>query len=424
MRRFVALLAGVLTFSSIPCAVGQESPTLTGYVTDPGVPLAFRVNDVPIVCTANRTSNVVTDGTKQKLQMGCPEHRLGELLAVYGKRDKKTGSIDAEKIEAVPIEEQQKVSGFAMIDRVLDQAQQGAVTVRADGYAIALTPATKIIFAESITKSGLDAITTNAWIQYAGTLHADGTVSAESAEITPNVIVKSEEKLRNKNEFDASTVTEAQRQGKVSKHFLGWDPKRIPAYTDEGMQKRITTIGERLVPAYQRDLPLGDPTKIEFRFQLVDQPKLLDEMSLPSGIVLVPYQVVQRLTDDAQLAAVLAAGVNEVLQKQVLRAIPGKHVRSGVNWAGQAAGLFLPGAGLATGLVTGQVQAAAQRRLTRQNCCVALALMQDAGFDLRQAPLAWWTLAQKPGKTLAKTVLPLQTTYTYELLATSWHSQL
>jgi hypothetical protein len=82
------------------------------------------------------------------------------------------------------------------------------------------------------------------------------------------------------------------------------------------MQPRVDRIGNSLIPDFQRSLPDTDPRKIHFRFQLVDGKKWKDALSLASGVILVPRQIVERLPEDPQLAAVLADNIAEVIEKQ------------------------------------------------------------------------------------------------------------
>ena len=57
----------------------------------------------------------------------------------------------------------------------------------------------------------------------------------------------------------------------------------------------MIAVGEKLIPAFQRDLPDSDPAKIHFRFQLVDSKKLHAALAAPNGIILIPHQVVERM---------------------------------------------------------------------------------------------------------------------------------
>jgi hypothetical protein len=53
---------------------------------------------------------------------------------------------------------------------------------------------------------------------------------------------------------------------------------------------------------------------------------------------------------------------------------------------------------------------------------VRLCLMHDAGYDVNQTPIAWWTLASKPSKTLAKTSLPERSINLYKTLGVVWRA--
>jgi hypothetical protein len=62
-------------------------------------------------------------------------------------------------------------------------------------------------------------------------------------------------------------------------------------------------------------------------------------------------------------------------------------------------GFFVPGLGLASE-ATGIAAHNIQTNLLNQSGRVSLGYLHDAGYDIRQARLAWWTLASKPKKTL------------------------
>jgi hypothetical protein len=60
-------------------------------------------------------------------------------------------------------------------------------------------------------------------------------------------------------------------------------------------------------------------------------------------LILVPRQVMERVKNDSQLAAVLADGVAYALQRQGVRRITEEHVRLGEEAAGAALVAFAPG---------------------------------------------------------------------------------
>lgn len=410
LLRCCALLVAPLAPNLLaPNLLAQGAPVLTGFVTTPGTPTDFRVDDQPVHCIPDATT-----AASPKPSLTCPQLNLGQTVAVYGTRDKQTQTVIATRV-AIDLPSEHTVQGSAIIDAILLPAHDSSVTVRVEGYAVTLSPATQLTFAGPLHT--LADIHPNTILHYTGTLHTDGIVLAQSADLRPNSIPSAEDKLRNKQEFDAAAVIEDRRQGATSRFFLGWDTKRIPAFHDDAMQQRITHIGSSLVPRYQRDLPDADPTKITFRFQLVDQPKLRSTLPLASGIILVPFQLVQMLPDDSQLAAILSSGIASTIQKQALRSQRAHTKMQAAAVAGDAAGLFVPGLGLATGLANMKANSVLEHREEEQSTRTGLAWMQDAGYNTAEAPVAWWTLAAKHPDDLSKTHLPFRTQYLYRFLA-------
>ena len=135
----------------------------------------------------------------------------------------------------------------------------------------------------------------------------------------------------------------------------GWHA--LPA--GAALQQRVARLGYRLVPSYQTALAPADPSKIHFRFAVMDDNGLRSEFCDQTGLILIPRQIVERLRNDDQLAAVLAD--------------------------------------LAASLVgaNGTPASKDQIGLVEQRARVALALMADAGFDPRQALEAWRLLEPK-----------------------------
>lgn len=397
----------------------QETPVYVGVVTDPGTPTRFQVDGTEVVCTPGKTMSAESSAKdKYTGELTCPQHALGDLISVTGRRREHT--IFAELVRVQPPADT-SVSGAALIDRVLSADGQ-TVTVRADGYTLLIGQRTQMKY-EAGLNPGLQAFQTNQWIEYRGTLHPDGQVAVEQATLAPNVISDREHKLRSKEEFDPAQVSDAKRQTSVGRFFTGPDRKRLPAYIDPAMQARVDTIGTRLVPAYQRNLPEGDPSKIDFRFQLVKEDKYA-YFTLANGIVLLSHGAVEAAADDAQLAVLLSLAVAEVLQKQELRARPTQGRMLAASIAGGAVGLVIPGASLVPLLTNHAAEERLKRRIMQQNSREALCLLHDAGYDLREAPTMVWKLESKPGESLQDTHISEQVKYLYQLLGTVWRSEL
>jgi hypothetical protein len=154
-------------------------------------------------------------------------------------------------------------------------------------------------------------------------------------------------------------------------------------------------IGTSVIPAYQKALPADHPSKIQFKFYAVDSPSLRWETCTRDGMILLPKPVIERLKNDAQLAAVLADGVALDLQRQSARLTNANRMLLGVSVIGDMAGLLVPGLDfpvlIGTGIAEKKIYAAMQRERGR----MALSLMNDAAYDLNEAPEAWRLLAPK-----------------------------
>jgi hypothetical protein len=414
-RRFLFPTSALAFLASV--AAAQTSPILTGYVTAIGTPAEFGVDRSQVRCTATTRLTLVHDGDRVPVS-GCPLRSLGEAVTVYGKRDKTSGIITAVLIEsAAPAD--REVEGFAVIDRIVTAPDaSGSVTVSADGYSIAIPSAIHAVFLAPLTEQ--TAVTTNLWLKYSGTQHLDGSVTAKTATFSSNTLKDRERKANQKVEFDPSSVTEEDKQGNFSKAFKGIDPKRFPAVHDSDMQERVEKIGAKLIPAYQRDLRPDDPSRIDFRFQVVDQPKLRDALTLSNGIILVPQQVIKRLQNDSQVATVLADNIACALEKQTLRLIPARRAEAAGNVAAIAGGLFVPGLGFAGPIQAGTAETVMKRRDEEQSGRVSLVLLRQAGYDMAEAPKTWWILGSSKEKPLDEIGVPYRAKYLYRMLGTTW----
>jgi hypothetical protein len=440
--QYAAPLTILLSFFAIldPLySVAQEHPSLNGFVTDPGSPASFVVNGIDVTCTpvtqytmvAENKSPVTngeshTSGSAGSVGVkGCPQHFLGESVSIVGALNKKAETLTAIRIDLLTFVGS-KVVGFAVVDSMPARSPashpQGGLVVRADGYSIVITKATNTIFNPPMW--GLGDVETNVWIRYSGHLQADGIILADEAAFWKNDIAKREQKLRDRDDFDPSATQEGDRQRHISRRLHGLDPHRIPAYRDDAMQQRINALGTRLIPTFQRELPDGDPTKIKFRFQLVDQKNLHDGLALPSGIILVPFQVVLRLQNDTQLATIRADDIATAIEKEGLRELPAKEKMEILRVAGTAGGFFVPGLGFVTGVINHEAKNKIDKYAEAQSGRVSLDLLHDAGFDITQAPVTWWLLASSKAKDLKNIKMPFRAQALYGALGTTWRLEL
>lgn len=319
----ISLLCLFFVFSAFN-AFSQDVPTLTGYVTHVVSPTNFDVNGIHVLCNSSTMFGTESNGIISSSKTPASLY-LGEAIKIFGVEHQKKHSITAANVVTPLPQPNQQFDGTAIIDLIPRtnsplKTNPGELLVRADGYRILITPKTHTKFEAPLTS--LSSITTNIWISYQGKLRQDGILLAENANFKSNSIQKTEDKLRTKSEYDPTAVDPKSKQSAVIKHFLGTNVKKIPPYNNPEMQARLDRIGASLIPAYQRNLPNSDPTKINFRFQLIDEPKWHDAMTLPNGIILVPHEVVERLQNDSQLATVLADNIACAIEKQSYREIP------------------------------------------------------------------------------------------------------
>ncbi len=208
-----------------------------------------------------------------------------------------------------------KLSGFGVIDKVI---VAGAEPVF-DGYHIQITPGTELSYGGGL--KSLADVGTNTWIRYKGRRELDGVLVAAEAKFVPartdklKAILyptappaKQEVVPREGARIDADgnlvSLRTNVRIGDAD-GWCGWH--RVPA--DEAMQERVYRVGMSVVPDYQKQMATGDPSKIPFRFYVVDEPQIRSDVFCNDGLILIPKQALARLKNDDQLAALLADGV-------------------------------------------------------------------------------------------------------------------
>lgn len=407
------------------CACAQGGPNVQGYVTRVGSATDFSVDGTKIELTSD-TTFYTKDAQGNLTEVKIPAPYFGESANVYGKFHDKTNSLTARKVVLLLPREIQ-VKGTAVVDRVLDQDGLRRL-VRIDGLLVDVSAGDLKASGAPTGPGALPKLSgdlkTNEWVTYNGKQRPDGTVVLTGATVSDNVVKPGEAKLKATKEFDPSAVSEKDRQSGADKFFEGTNFKRIPAYKNEDEQARIDRIGASLIPAYQKDLAKDDPTKINFRFQLVDERKWRDAIALVSGIILVPRQLVERLPNDSQLAAVLADNIACVLEKQTYRLQGIRRVMTAASTAASVAQVLVPLVGFAGSGALALKEMSLEKAEQEQSGRVALGLLYDAGYDLTQAPEAWWTLATKPGHDPHERSAPDRANNLYQALGTTWRETL
>jgi hypothetical protein len=423
------LLLSLLFLAVTPCLCETTDTTcVSGYVTRLGSPSDFDLNGRHV--RASEKTVQIKQPSSKAGSSPAPDQLLNlhlfDQLKACGPADSKAHDITATRIEFEP-RGHRSVSGTAIIDSTLPlPAGANPSTdhmVRADGYQILITAKTRRTFEKPLRTSA--DIHVNVWITYEGTQQPDGTIIAETADFEKNTTSRSLDRQREQWEYDPNAIPDDAHQSGVSKAFRGNDPRQYPPHKDPAMQARVDAIGAKLVPKYQVDFPYTEETRLDVRFYLIDAPKWRDAMPLPSGIVLVPYQLVGWMQNDSQLAAFLADKVACLLEKQPVF-LPATDADFAVD-AAEVALVAVPVAEAVyqlVGIPLG-IDAITQTYLHReQRDRVSIALMHDAGYDVMQAPIAWWLLSSKMQKDISDIPEPARAKYLYQYLGQTWANQL
>src|SRR5579862_1208091 len=308
MRFSVPLLVSVLS-AVCPSVQAQEQPKINGYVTRFASQEDFDVNGIGVVCGPETSSITFANSHLGLLNKGCPIDPVyvGKRAKIYGSEKKSSNAINAIRIEFQP-HETDSIGGSSVIEALIPAvATPGELIIRADGYRIRINVKTNISWHAPL--SAIGDINAGDWIEFKGKQGTNGEVTASSASIAREVVTKGEQALRAEYDYFPDEVKDSAKERKVEKIFYGIDPKRFPPYRDRAMQVRVDKIAIKLIPPFQIDLPDSDPRKIHFRFQLIDTSWFRNALALPSGVILIPHQVVDFMQNDSQLAAVLAEAI-------------------------------------------------------------------------------------------------------------------
>jgi len=141
-------------------------------------------------------------------------------------------------------------------------------------------------------------------------------VLADNATFYQNVVSDAAIKKREQWEYDPQTIKADSKQPGASKFFPWKGCELLPPYDDATMLARLRLIGGKLVPAYQKGLAASDPTRIDFRFYLIDAPKWRDPVSTAERDCAGAVRGSEADEDDSQIAALLADKVAWLVEQQ------------------------------------------------------------------------------------------------------------
>jgi hypothetical protein len=380
----------------------------------------FRVGDNTIVCGSEATAILKYGAQEVTIPFEREAIRSGMKVTVKGKRDPVSGQIQAASVTAVLREETAAmtnagdsfVRGTALMEKTPAVTKTGAGwfgIIFADGRKIRFTKFTKVEFVPNKSEraqaskdpassiKSVSELGPNVFVSYQGLPYSNGTIIAERLVFMRNENDRAKQALREKYE---PQVTEpdyaAGKPGKLVIESQG----ELPINPSQALQNKVNEVGLRLVPAFQKFLADTDPLKIRFRFYVVDTKKV-GLCSFPSGVFLVSANLISRLDNEAQLAAVLAADIALVVQEQLNDVWAHSKLINAARLGGLGgsfAALAVPPLAIPAGALSMYSDAAHERIIlaTDQAGRLAPGYMLDAGYDPREAEKAFESLGKKP----------------------------
>jgi hypothetical protein len=235
----------------------------------------------------------------------------------------------------------------------------------------------------------------NACAIYRSKIGPDGRLSILRLKIWPNKTDAEERKFLKRFQ-NASKLTVQEPNYKThtagtieSGHRYIGSVEIVPSHE---VQSWVETLGQELVPAYQKSLPDSDPGKVNFRFYVVQgsasisllrnalfvsggllrglaRSALSDTVqAMPDGLIVVSDASLARLQNRAQLAAILSYAITTVLQKHTYM----------TNHALQAGDPNVGNPHLALLVIQDE-----------QTIRIGIRQMFLAGYDIREASYAW-----------------------------------
>ena len=256
------------------------------------------------------------------------------------------------------------------------------------------------------------ALVSNTWLIYRRLNGHDKPFDLTAAIACPNQVNSEERSYLRRFSYVVSKPQPTQHGMGTVRFQNGIEATIVPNST---VQEGVSRIGQLLIPEAQKDLADSDPTKISFRFAVVkplynpvkdyllgiDQalPKvgrvdytfysprpntIVNEIvAMPNGMVLIPDSVLVKLSNVAQLSALMSYAIASVVQKQGYIAWP-------LFTSTKARKQFIFNNHVAYGVFA----FGAWQKM--QVISLGIRQMYLAGYDIREAPFAWAVAQSKP----------------------------
>jgi Peptidase family M48 len=411
------IVLAMLVLVSIMCSA-KEAPApednIRGYVTEVTSPASFQIDSYKIAHDPKVTITVENNDPHDPLAVDNPDEiRVGTDVDVAGNLNRRTGEMKATSIK-IFLEDTKRLKRTALLSEppVLQKTENGwQGTLFADGQRVIVNEKTlvnlklataeerkqaweekskaaghPVDYVDSRPLSSTDVLTIDYFVRYVGTRQKDGPILAKSVEFESAAPEPGEIKMW--RQFTTKIVKEPDYAASIPGE-LKVGRAKYKLFPSQKAQEYVSALGQKLIPAHQKELPDNSPFKIPFKFYLVED-KEANAGAYPNGVVIVNSGSFDTWQNEAQLAYVLSHEINHAIEKHTWR-MSQYHKNSLLALrigALAASGFGVPGVYSVSSMTGSGIQAAYSRSLENQADRVALQEMLNAGYDIRQAPEA------------------------------------
>jgi len=424
----------------------QKKIKIHGYVTNILSPNSFEIEDYKIMKDQEFVLEFENQGTDVSFNL--EDIRIGTEIEVQGMINPETGELKAKKI-TVDLDQFRKLQNTSVLNAApigIQRVGNGwSGILKADGRRIRLDPtATKVLFemtkeekkgqekaAKELASKKKESKDANATTQTSPETKVDGIAPngdevseteplRDISQIKPGMymtyegredlggVVNAEQIIFRRNELEKGELSfwkslslsvkasdySSGKPGELKINKLG-KYKLLP---NQAVQDYVTNLGNKLIPAFQKNLPISDPSKINFRFFVVIN-KEPNAFALANGTIVVHSGMITLLENEAQLAAVLSHEMAHSTQEHSWRAInKDKGKRTALQIGAIAASAF--GWGGVSDILNLTINAMVNgysRRLENQADRIGLEYLVASGYDPREAPKVWKVMANTLG---------------------------
>lgn len=399
---------------------------IRGYITAFNSPTSFEIEDYRI--SRDEKIELEFENESPEIKFGIEDLRIGTEVEISGDYNEETNELNARKMR-VDLEQFKKLKHTAILSRMpegLHPTEQGwRGTFYTDGRRIIVDPTTQVLFklnksekkqeekqkkkekekkeasedeeenAEFQPLKSLAEIEPGTVMSYEGSVDAGGAIRADRVEFMRNELEKGEANMwKSLKVKEKPPKFEQLKAGELKIDRVG----KFKLLPSREVQEYVTHLGQKLIPAYQRDLPANDPAKIPFRFYVISE-KHPNAFALANGVIVIHSSMIEALENEAQLAAVVGHEIAHSVQEHTWRQMQYHRKKlMAMRIGGIAAAAFgLGGVSDILTLIEAAIRSGYSRSLENQADRVGLEYIVAAGYDPREAPRVWKLMAQKFG---------------------------